>query len=314
MIINVSGRTDIVAFYSKWFIKRLEEGFVDVRNPFNCKLVSRIYFSDVDAFLFCTKNPKPILSYLPNIKKPIIFHVTLTPYQKDIEPNVPHICDVIESIKKLSNIIGIDNLYVRYDPIFISKRYNLEYHVKAFNKICSLLNGYVNKIIVSFLDIYKNVIKNEKILNFKSFTEEDYKAIGSEFSKIASRNNMTVQTCFEERNLIEYGFIKGECMSKEMAYKLTGKKYPEWKARKGGFCHCVKMVDIGAYNTCNHGCKYCYANFDEKEVVNNMKMHNPDSSLLIGELNSNDEIKVMKSNGIQEKMVEQMSLMGDIYE
>ena len=314
MILNVSGRTDIVAFYSQWFINRLESGFVDVRNPFNNRLVSRINFNDVDAIMFCTKNPKPILSYLPKIKKPIIFHVTLTPYQKDIEPNVPNILDVIESIKKLSKIIGIDNLYVRYDPIFISEKYNLNYHLRAFNKICLLLNGHVNKIIVSFLDVYKNVIKNEKILKFKSFTAEDYKIIGTEFSKIAVKNNMTVQTCFEKESLTEYGFIKGECFSKEMAYKLTGKKYLEWKARKGGLCHCVEMVDIGAYNTCNHGCKYCYANFDEKEVKNNMKKHNQSSSLLIGELENDDEIKIMKAKStlINEKKFEQISLLEKI--
>ena len=88
MILNVSGRTDIVAFYSKWFINRYREGYVDVRNPFYPKNVSRIYFDDVDLILFCTKNARPIIPYLSEIKKNIIFHVTLTPYKKDVEPNV----------------------------------------------------------------------------------------------------------------------------------------------------------------------------------------------------------------------------------
>lgn len=88
MILNVSGRTDIVAFYTPWFMNRYHEGFVDVRNPFYPKLVSRIYFSDVDAIMFCTKNPIPILPYLEKIDKPKIFHITLTPYLKDIETPV----------------------------------------------------------------------------------------------------------------------------------------------------------------------------------------------------------------------------------
>ena len=87
MILNVSGRTDIAAFYTPWFMNRYHEGFVDVRNPFYPKLVSRIYFSDVDAIMFCTKNPIPILPYLEKIDKPKIFHITLTPYLKDIELN-----------------------------------------------------------------------------------------------------------------------------------------------------------------------------------------------------------------------------------
>ena len=88
MILNISGRTDIVAFYTPWFINRYKEGFVDVRNPIYPKLVSRIFFNDVDLIVFCTKNPHQILPYLKEIKEPILFHVTLTPYKQEIEPNV----------------------------------------------------------------------------------------------------------------------------------------------------------------------------------------------------------------------------------
>lgn len=173
MILNVSGRTDIVALYSEWFMNRYREGFVDVRNPYNAKMISRIYFEDVDAILFCTKNPIPILNHLKEIDKK-----------------------------------------------------------KAFEKMCSLLDRYVSKIIVSFIDDYKNVRNNEKVLCYKEFTGEDYKAIGISFSESARKHNMTVQTCFEDRNLVEYGFVKGECSSHELAYKITGKTYKNWTARK----------------------------------------------------------------------------------
>ena len=148
MILNVSGRTDIVAFYSKWFMNRYKEGFVDVRNPFNPKLVSRIYFKDVDLIMFCTKNPIPIIKYLQKINKPILFHITLTPYKNDIEVNVKNKGVIIEAIKKVSNIIGIDNVVVRYDPIFLSDKYNVDYHKRAFSHMCELLDGYINKIVV----------------------------------------------------------------------------------------------------------------------------------------------------------------------
>lgn len=291
MILNVSGRTDIVAFYTEWFMNRYKEGFVDVRNPFNPKMVSRIRFDNVDAILFCTKNPIPILNYLKEINKPILFHVTLTSYKNDIEPNVPSKKMIIEAIKQLSDIVGIDNLYIRYDPIFISEKYSVEYHKKAFEKMCSLLNGYAKQIIVSFIDDYKNVRKNEKTLNFKEFTENDYKEIGTSFSESAKKYGMTVQTCFEDRNLSEYGFKIGECISHELAYKLTGKTYKNWTARKEQKCNCVQMVDIGVYNSCKHFCKYCYANYDEKQVNKNFNYHNSNSSLLIGKLQSDDVIK-----------------------
>lgn len=291
MILMVSGRTDIVAFYSEWFMNRYYVGYVDVRNPFNPKLVSRINFDNVDLIMFCTKNPIPIVNDLKEINKPILFHVTLTPYNKDIEPNVPDKKKVIEAIKQISQIIGPDNIFIRYDPIFLNDKYNLDYHERAFNKMCQLLNGHVKHIIISFIDDYKNVRKNYKYLNYKELTEEGYKTIGVSFSKSAKENNMTVQTCFEERNLTEYGFIKEDCLSHTLAYKLTGKTFNTWKARKGNKCKCVEMVDIGAYNTCKHLCKYCYANFDEKEINNNVIKHNPNSSLLIGELNKDDIIK-----------------------
>lgn len=294
MILNVSGRTDIVAFYEKWLIKRVEAGFVDVRNPFNPKLVSRINFSDVDLILFCTKNPIPILNDLNKIKIPYLFQITITAYKRDIEPNVPSKKEVIEAVRKISQAIGKEKVFVRYDPIFLSEKYNIDYHIKAFNKLCMLLNGCVETIIVSFLDEYKNVLKNKNVLQYRKFTEEDYKIIGENFSKIAKLNNMKVQTCFEERNLTEYGFTKGECLSHELAYRLTGKKYKSWKARKERKCNCVEMVDIGVYNSCKHFCKYCYANYDEKIVNNNFKNHDVNSSLLIGNLEDDDIIKTRK--------------------
>lgn len=293
MILNASSRTDIVAFYSRWFMNRYKEGYVDVRNPFYPKLVNRIYFKDVDAILFCTKNPIPIIKYLKEINKPIVFHITITPYKEDIEPNVPSKKNIIESVKQISSIIGIDNLYIRYDPIFISNKYNIDYHKKAFNKLCTLLDGYVKQIIISFLDDYKNVRKNSHILKYKQLTEYDYKEIGISFSNIAKIHNMTIQTCFEEHNLVEYGFKKGECISPELAYKLTGKIYKKWSARKGNKCKCVKMVDIGAYNSCNHLCKYCYANYNEKNIYKNYYSHNSESSLLIGNIEKDDIIKIV---------------------
>lgn len=294
MILNVSGRTDIIAFYSIWFINRYKEGYVDVRNPIMPKLVSRINFSDVDLIVFCTKDPHPIIDFLPSIKEPVLFHITLTPYKKDIEPNVPDKKNVIKDIKKISSIIGKDNVYVRYDPVFLSDKYNLDYHLKVFERICTLLEGYVTNIIISFIDDYKNVRKNMNTLRIKNFKDEDFKRIGLSFSRIAQSHFMTVQTCSEYNNLGVYGFKVSDCLTKELAYKKTHKKFNKWESRNNKYCHCVAMADIGDYNSCNHLCKYCYANFDESKIRENMKNHNPKSSLLIGELKPEDEIKVRK--------------------
>lgn len=294
MILFASGRTDIPAFYSNWFINRVKAGFVDVRNPFNQKLVSRIYFSDVDLIMFCSKNPLPMINKLDILKVPVLFHVTITPYGKDVEPNIPDKRLIIDGVKKLSLVLSIDNVVVRYDPIFLSDKYNADYHIRAFDKLCKNLNGYVNKIIVSFMDEYKNVRSNKNILKYRAFTREDYKKIGESFSKSAHDNGMSVQTCFEDEDLTQYGFVKGECLSHELAYILTGKKFKSSNVRKEKKCECVQMVDIGDYNSCMHMCKYCYANYDEKAVSNNFERHDDNSSLLIGSIQRDDVIKVRK--------------------
>ena len=294
MILFASGRTDIPAFYSNWFINRVKAGFVDVRNPFNQNLVSRINFSDVDLIMFCSKNPLPMIDKLKMLKVPVLFHVTITPYSKDVEPNIPDKRLIIEGVKKLSLVLGIDNVVLRYDPIFLSDKYNVDYHIRAFDKLCKNLNGYVNKIIVSFMDEYKNVRSNRGILRYRTITKEDYKKIGEAFSKSAMDNGMSVQTCFEDNDLTQYGFVKGECLSHELAYILTGKKFKSSNVRKEKKCECVQMVDIGDYNSCMHMCKYCYANYDEKAVSSNFKRHDDNSSLLIGSIQSDDVIKVRK--------------------
>lgn len=225
-------------------------------------------------------------------KKTILFHVTLTPYKKDIEPNVEDKTKIIKAIQELSQLLGKENVYVRYDPVFINDKYSLEYHIKAFDKVCKLLDGHIEHIIISFLDDYKNVRKNISILKSKKLTEDDYQKIGINFSNSAKQHGMTVQTCCEATNLTEYGFIKEDCLSHELAYRLTGKaNFKNWKVRKDKNCKCVEMVDIGYYNSCSHFCRYCYANYDEQKVFKNRQNHDINSSLLIGHLENDDIVK-----------------------
>ena len=133
---------------------------------------------------------------------------------------------------------------------------------------------------------------NMKILRIKELNDKYYKQIGISFSKSAKSHNMTVQTCYENNNLVEYGFIKRDCLDMNLAFRLTGKtSFKKWKARK---CNCVEMVDIGVYNSGKHFCKYCYANYEEKKVLSNMNKHNPKSSLLIGDLELSDTVKIRK--------------------
>lgn len=289
MILNVSGRCDILAFYSEWFMKRYKEGFVDVKNPFVSNQIQRVLFSDVDLIVFCTKNPLPFLKYIDEIKHPYIFQITLTPYHRDIEPNMPQKQLIIEGIKRISSIMPKDYFFLRYDPIFFNERYDLNYHIKAFERICTLLEGYIEHIIISFLDDCKNVRNHYEELKLCKDPFRSYHELASNFVKIAKLHGMSVQSCFEGIEYVVDGILNVPCITEELAFKLTGKKgYGKWQARS---CGCVKMVDIGAYNCCDHRCLYCYANFDESRIEHNMTQHDENSSLLIGHLKDHDIIK-----------------------
>lgn len=283
MIINASGRTDIVAYYMDWFVNRWNEGYFDVRNPFNPKLVSRIFVSDVDMIVFCTKNPLPLLDTIHLFSVPIQLQVTITGYFKDMEPQVPDKGEIIACVQKLSSYLGKENVCVRYDPILLNSKYNVDYHIRAFNKLCTMLKGYVSKMIVSFVDDYKNVRNNH--LDYHEPSNEEYLKLKEAFEK----NDMKIVSCME--NKYHIGDEKDCCNSIKYAFERTGKLFKEWKARD---CHCVNMVDVGAYNSCLHGCKYCYANFDSKQIVSNYKMHDVNSSLLIGHLNLDDQVKIRR--------------------
>lgn len=304
MVLFISGRCDILTYYPKWLLNRIKEGFVDTRNPYFPKQVSRIYFKNVDMIVFCTKNPRPFLPCLDEVDKllpttPLIFHITITPYNKDIEPIIaPLKKDVIEDIKYLSNRYGKNKIFVRYDPIIKNKHYTISYHIKAFKKLFYLINEYTSNIVISFVDKYKNTLKNDKEMKIEEFTNEDYQNIGVSFHEIVKGCDIKIFTCGEKENLMSYGFDKGSCITKEYVKEIckefrkdisTSKQ--TFRKQNNHYCDCIKMVDIGYYNCCLSYCKYCYANYDERKVKYNSYKHDENSSLLIGKLEDDDVIK-----------------------
>lgn len=292
MILNTGTRTDIPAFFHKWFLKRIEEGFVISKNPYNNQLYKYSFNpKTVDVLCFCSKNPRPLVKHLDELADYRQFwFTTITPYGKDIEVNVPNYKGVIKTFKELSDSLGVNCVSWRYDPIFITEKYSLDFHIDKFEEMASELHEYTSDCTISFIDLYQKVLRN--FPEVREVTADERLAIGENFSRIANEYGIQMKTCVEGTLLDQFGFDSSGCMTQQVLEKAIGNNL---KVPKGKYhnreCNCLMGRDIGAYNTCLHGCKYCYANFSTKLVKRNWKLHNSDSPLLIGDVKDNDVVK-----------------------
>ncbi len=302
MIISASRRTDIPAFYSDWLFNRLEEGFAYVRNPMNVHQVSEINLSPdvVDCIVFWTKNPKPMLNRLDELSNyHYYFQFTLNPYAADVESNVPNKGrDVIKTFVELSEKIGANKVVWRYDPILLSEKYTLEYHSKYFEKLAQELKGSFSKCVISFIDIYK---KNAKCCAENGLSELDNTqiyAVAEEIANIAQKYNFSVVSCAEGVDLSKFSIEHNSCINKVMIEQIIGEKIAVQKDKsQREECGCVESIDIGSYNTCIHGCKYCYANYSMDIVKFNYSLYDSKSPILCGTVSFEDKItkRVAKS-------------------
>lgn len=303
MIINTGQRTDIQAFYSKWFINRIREGYVLVRNPYYPSLVTKFLLNPdvVDVIGFCTKNPRPMFKYLDELK-PFgqFWYISITGFDKDIEPNVPSIDQVIEDFKFLSYKVGKNAIALRYTPIIINEKYTLQRHIDTFEYITSKLEGYTSLAVFGFVDIYDKLKRNHpEIID----CDDSLKIIiAKEFLKIANKHHMELRLCSKEKWLSSYGIDVNGCMRLEdyeraIGFSLTPTKKME--ARKG-YCSCYLSSDIGSYNSYLNLCSYCYANGNSNLVLSNFKKHDEDSPFLIGNISPDDKIRLAKQESWKE--------------
>ncbi|WP_290770487.1 DUF1848 domain-containing protein [Anaerofustis sp.] len=304
MIISASRRTDIPAFYGDWFVNRIKEGYVYVRNPINKHQISKVNLSCdvVDCIVFWSKNPKNILNklkYLNDYK--YYFQFTLTCYDNDIEYNLPPKKDIIETFKELSLQIGRDKVIWRYDPIFLSRKYTLDYHLKSFDEISTELSGYTDKVIISFIDMYKKILPNVNKHGIRELNKEEIELVASRFAKTAKRKGLYIETCAEKYNLSGYGIEHGQCIDINLIENICGYKIKcgkDYNQRKE--CGCIQSIDIGAYDTCTNYCAYCYANYNKDTVEKKCIMYNKNSKLLCDVLKEEDKIVERKVSSLKD--------------
>lgn len=298
MILSVSRRTDIPAFYWEWFLNRLQAGFVDVRNPMNVHQVSRINIRPevVDCIVFWTKNAGNVIPYLDQLKEyNYYFQYTINPYNKLIEENVPTKKNIIENFRVLSDIIGYNKVIWRYDPILLTDYIDIEYHIRYFEELAKRLQGYTQRCVISFVDLYKKTVSNTRDLMIREPTENEMHILAKKLSVIAQKYRIEILSCSENMNFDTEEVRHGCCIDRNLIEEIVGYKIDVKKDKnQRKECGCVESIDLGAYNTCLHACKYCYANFNNTKAHTLSKMHNPMSTLLVGELDKTDVIKVRK--------------------
>ncbi len=294
MILSVSRRTDIPAFYSEWFYERVREGFVCVRNPMNAHQVSRIPISPevVDCIVFWTKNAAPMMDKLEQMEEfDYYFQFTVNDYGRETEPYVPALSERLETFMRLSEMIGRERVIWRYDPILFSDRYTPEYHFKSFEKIASALGGYTEKCVFSFVDVYPS--KNGGSLNRMNarwLSHEKLDRFAGELARIGKQNGLMLATCAEAVSLAKHGIEHNSCIDKALIERITGAPLLVAGDKQREHCGCAKCDDIGSYDTCPHGCIYCYANFCPNVAADRRRGCDIHSPLLCDRIKETDKI------------------------
>lgn len=298
MIISASRRTDIPAFYSEWLCNRIEEGHTFVRNPRNYHQVSKISLSPdvVDCIVFWTKNPTPMLDKIGILDGyPFYFQFTLTPYNGRIESNMVSKEAVVEAFIALSEKVGKRRIIWRYDPIFLSDNIDEDYHFRSFQSLCSKLKGRTEKCVISFIDFYKHIKKNLEALGIKPWTETSMRRIAQGMADIGRAHGLRIESCAEDIDLSDVGIGHGKCIDDKLISEIVGTDIMvEKDSTQRESCGCVASIDIGLYNTCDHHCLYCYANFSRKAVEKSIAEHDPRSPLLYGQVGLGDRISERK--------------------
>lgn len=299
VIVSASRATDIPAFYTSWFFGRLQKGYVRWRNPFSGR-DSYVSFANTRFIVFWSKNPTPLIPYLPILRDKRIgryIQFTLNDYEaEELEPGVPALADRINTFKRLVEILGAGAVVWRFDPLILTDKIDIEDLIEKIIRIGDELKGYTEKLVISFADIarYKKVERNltQAGINYREWDEVSMREFAKRLSDInLKRWDYTLASCAEAIDLSEYGIEHNRCIDPDLMSRLSpndatlqnflyGAKSDSGQRKA---CGCILSKDIGAYNTCSHGCLYCYANTSPASATANYRRHvgNPSSDSIL---------------------------------
>lgn len=290
MIISASRRTDIPALYSEWFMSRVRAGWCAVPNPLNSKQVSHASLDrdDVDAIVFWSKNPAPMLPHLAELDSRgfrYYFQYSLNDYPLELEPNIPSVVDRLRTFLDLSKHIGPLRVIWRYDPVIISNLTPVQFHVERFARIAEELHGATRRVVVSIVDFYRKTDRRLSQLEREGFVFDRQAACSAgmvellkDLAAIAREQDMEIFTCAEGHDLSQTGIPPGRCIDEQLLNRLWGLNLPYTKdPSQRELCLCTQSKDIGMNDTCIHGCPYCYATGDQALARRRYGEHDPRS-------------------------------------
>ncbi len=297
MIISASYKTDIPAFYGEWFENRLKAGYCMVANPYNRRQVRRVSLlpEDVEGFVFWTKNLGPFMGRLERVAelgRPFTVQYTITGYPRELERTVVDADRSVRHLRTVAERYGPKAAVWRYDPILFSSLTPAEYHLDNFERLAGSLEGSCDEVVISFATIYKKTARNLAAAAREfGFTWEDPPDnvkldLAARLAEMAGARSMRLSVCSQWRYVVP-GAQAARCVDARRLAAMGGQPI---RARLKGNrpdCGCYESVDIGVYDTCPHGCVYCYAVLHRDLALSRYRSHDPEGEFLFS---PNDDV------------------------
>ncbi len=286
-VISASRRTDIPAFYAEWFTRRLRAGSVFVRQPYSGKYTPvSLAPEDVGAIVFWSKNYAPLLSRLEQVEqttKNLFFHFTITG-NRDLEPDVPSPGDAISDYRYLCRRYSPQQVVWRFDPLCVTDKITYEIHEERFRLCAEQLRDFAQRCIISYVHPYKKVLTSmakhtdHKLADLSPLRKQEY---AGRLAALAEHFGISLFACCNDYLLGDV-IGKAACIDAEYLFGLFQATFDRRPASIRKECACTKSIDIGAYDTCAHGCLYCYANTDKDRARTAFIRHDPAWNALNG--------------------------------
>lgn len=264
MIVSASYRTDIPAFHADWFARRLQAGFALVKNPYGSKPYRVALDPDhADGFVFWTRNPKPfrrVLDGLARAGRPFYLSLTLTGYGPPWETALPDAAGILRQAGGLSDDFGPDRLVWRYDPILFGPGLTADDHRDRFCRLADRLAGRTDEVVMSVTTLYA---KSRRNLAAAGVVVDDppiaaKRAVLAQLTAEALARGLKPTLCAQPDLLVE-GLAPASCIDAGRLGRIAGRSIAARPKGNRPGCACAESRDIGAYDSCRHGCRYCYA-------------------------------------------------------